>query len=95
MAAPFSIRKALKAMLGLAVAAYAAPQNAGDGSNPTYEVVNTFKAQMLNSTNAYRKMFGASPLTWNDDLATYAQNAANGCVFEHTVSQSCFTPCRL
>jgi hypothetical protein len=27
---------------------------------------------------------GAGPVSWNDDMAAFAQNASNTCVFKHT-----------
>lgn len=86
MTTHFSVRKALQAVLGLSLASYAAAQSAGDGNNPTYKVASTFQSEMMNSTNTYRALYGASAVTWSSTLAAYAQNAANGCVFEHTVS---------
>jgi hypothetical protein len=38
----------------------------------------------LDAHNTLRAKHGAAPLTWSDTLATYAQNWANRCVFEHS-----------
>ncbi len=39
---------------------------------------------VLNSVNVFRKQHNASPLSWNDTLASYAANHVSGCVFQHT-----------
>ena len=38
----------------------------------------------LAAHNAARAQYGASPLTWSDTLAAYAQQHASSCVFAHT-----------
>jgi|SRR5579862_6464309 len=38
----------------------------------------------LDSHNKYRALHGASALTWDDDLASYAASHASSCVFQHT-----------
>ncbi|PSR72395.1 hypothetical protein PHLCEN_2v11738 [Hermanssonia centrifuga] len=40
--------------------------------------------QYLTAHNSIRSQHGASPLTWSDDLASKAQQWANGCVFQHS-----------
>ena len=52
-----------------------------------------FQNQVLNSTNYFRAQHGASPLTWNTTLATYAQDYAQKCQWQHSVShiQHAFT----
>jgi len=40
---------------------------------------------VLNSTNYYRAQHQANPLRWDDSLASYAQNHAQQCLFEHSV----------
>jgi len=49
---------------------------------------NALQAAVLNSTNYYRAQHQASALTWDDGLATYAQNYANECAWQHSVSES-------
>lgn len=39
---------------------------------------------MLDAHNTYRAQNQAGPLTWSTTLASYAQEHASGCVFEHT-----------
>jgi hypothetical protein len=45
-----------------------------------------FKDAVLNSTNQYRAQHEASSVKWNQTLASYAQDHADGCEFKHTVS---------
>lgn len=40
--------------------------------------------QYLAAHNDFRAQHGADPLTWNDDLATKAQEWATRCIFEHS-----------
>jgi uncharacterized protein YkwD len=49
-----------------------------------------FKGTVLNVTNFYRQRHNASALTWNDTLANYAQNWANGCQWKHSVGNFSF-----
>lgn len=52
-----------------------------------------FRDAVLNSTNLYRRAYQAEPLTWDDTLASYAQDYAENCVWEHSVSLSnCAVP---
>ncbi|CAK4029313.1 DNA mismatch repair msh3 [Lecanosticta acicola] len=46
--------------------------------------MQSLDAQVLNSTNYYRRNFLASPLTWNDTLASYATKWAKGCIWKHS-----------
>lgn len=41
---------------------------------------------VLNSTNLYRSHHESRALTWNASLASYAQDYADGCKFQHSVS---------
>ncbi|KZT30346.1 PR-1-like protein [Neolentinus lepideus HHB14362 ss-1] len=40
--------------------------------------------QYLSAHNSVRAQHGASPLSWSDNLASKAQQWANGCVFQHS-----------
>jgi pathogenesis-related protein 1 len=40
--------------------------------------------QYLSSHNTVREQHGAADLTWNDPLASAAQQWASGCVFQHS-----------
>jgi Cysteine-rich secretory protein family len=59
--------------------------------SPSYTSETGFRGTVLNVTNLYRQQHNANPLTWNDTLANYAQNWANGCQFIHSVSN--FSSC--
>ena len=39
---------------------------------------------VLNGHNDFRASHGASPLSWDNTLADYANNQASRCVFEHS-----------
>ncbi|KAN0128370.1 CAP domain containing protein [Lactarius tabidus] len=41
-------------------------------------------ATWLSDHNSVRAQYGASDLTWSDDLSSKAQQWANGCVFKHS-----------
>lgn len=45
---------------------------------------NALANSVLNSTNIFRMQHNASPLSWNDTLASYAASHTSGCVFQHT-----------
>ena len=47
---------------------------------------DALQAAVLNSTNYYRAQHQANALTWDDDLAKYAQDYAKKCEWEHSVS---------
>jgi uncharacterized protein YkwD len=53
-----------------------------------------FEDAVLNSTNLYRAQHQANAVKWDDSLASYAQDHADGCKFEHTVSPSQSKPPR-
>ncbi|KAM0426197.1 hypothetical protein ACHAPT_008547 [Fusarium lateritium] len=46
-----------------------------------------YKSIMLNYHNIHRANHSAPDLVWDDTLAGYAENIANGCVFEHDMHQ--------
>lgn len=52
----------------------------------------SFQNAVLDSTNYYRGQHQANPLRWDDSLASYAQDYAQKCVFEHSVSLSPLRP---
>ena len=39
---------------------------------------------MLDAHNKYRALHSAPSLTWNENLASYAESHASNCVFDHT-----------
>lgn len=41
---------------------------------------------VLNSTNYYRAQHQANAISWDDSLASYAQNYAQKCIWQHSVS---------
>lgn len=45
---------------------------------------STFRAAILNSTNAYRRQHNASALVWNNTLQRFAEGVSGGCVFAHS-----------
>lgn len=53
--------------------------NSGGGSTSSSDI-NAY----LSAHNNVRAQHGAQPLTWDDNLASKAQQWANGCVFEHS-----------
>ncbi|KAF5968375.1 hypothetical protein FCOIX_11448 [Fusarium coicis] len=46
-----------------------------------------YNTVMLAYHNIHRLNHSASALEWDDELAGYAENTANGCVFEHDMNQ--------
>lgn len=44
-----------------------------------------FRDAVLNSTNLYRTQHEANAVKWDDSLASFAQDHADGCDFEHSV----------
>lgn len=51
-----------------------------------------FKGEMISAHNFFRGQHGATPLTWNNDLANKAQNWANTCNWSHDVSNPLPSP---
>lgn len=43
--------------------------------------------EALTGHNSFRSLHGASPLSWNNDLAAAANSWASRCVFEHSGGQ--------
>ncbi|MDI1493312.1 MAG: hypothetical protein OHK93_005100 [Ramalina farinacea] len=52
--------------------------------SPQYTSTSVLQSAVLNSTNTYRKQHDASPLTWNDTLASFADSHVQPCKFAHT-----------
>jgi uncharacterized protein YkwD len=50
----------------------------------SYTDATDLRTSILNSTNFYRYEHGANFLFWNTSLASYAQNWANKCIWEHS-----------
>jgi hypothetical protein len=59
---------------------------ANDATATSYTNDSSFRDGLLNVTNEYRVHHNASKLEWNTTLADYAQDLAEGCEFEHSVS---------
>ncbi|KAK4934157.1 hypothetical protein LTR28_010856 [Elasticomyces elasticus] len=52
--------------------------------SPSYTSDTLFQAAVLNSTNTYRAAHNATALAWNETLAAYAEEHAQGCVWGHS-----------
>jgi len=55
-------------------------------SQPSDSNLDSTAQSILDEHNKFRAMHGVSPLTWNSDLASFAESHASSCVFEHTNS---------
>jgi uncharacterized protein YkwD len=65
--------------------ALAAPQSLQDSSaSAEYTSDSTFQRAMLDVTNLYRRQHNASQLSWNDSLASTAQDWSQACKFSHS-----------
>lgn len=51
----------------------------------SYTSVSQFKSSVLSTTNAYRTTHNASNLVWNEKLASFANQWAKTCLWEHSV----------
>lgn len=49
------------------------------GHNKTMDI-----GDILHIHNKYRAIHRAPPLSWDNELASYAQNLANSCVYQHS-----------
>ena len=58
----------------------AAPASSGSDSTTSSSDISAY----LSAHNTIRAQHGASALTWSDELASKAQQWANGCVFQHS-----------
>ncbi|KAL4243480.1 hypothetical protein ABKN59_001155 [Abortiporus biennis] len=68
-----------KAQTTKAAAASPAAQSSGSGSTSSSDI-----SAYLSAHNSVRAQHGATALTWSDNLASKAQQWANGCVFQHS-----------
>ncbi|KAL4960287.1 putative extracellular SCP domain protein Pry1 [Aspergillus stella-maris] len=50
----------------------------------SYTSAKLFKSTVLDATNAYRKAYNASALSWNETLADFARDWAKTCAWEHS-----------
>ncbi|KDQ63808.1 hypothetical protein JAAARDRAFT_29854 [Jaapia argillacea MUCL 33604] len=58
--------------------------NTGGSSSSSSTTTGNDIDQYLSAHNSVRAQHGASALTWSDNLASKAQQWANGCVFQHS-----------
>ena len=65
---------------GITKAVAVGNNNTGSGSSS----LDTEAQQWLDLHNQARAQHGAAPLTWSSELATYAKNYANRCIWEHS-----------
>ncbi|KAF5006931.1 hypothetical protein FDECE_6720 [Fusarium decemcellulare] len=61
--------------------------DSSSGSTPDLSLEGSYSDVMLAYHNIHRANHSASALEWDDTLAGYAENTANGCVFEHDMDQ--------
>jgi len=54
---------------------------------PVYSAPTTEDQSCLDTHNQYRAQHGAPPLTWNSDMASYAEQSTTNCVMAHTGGQ--------
>ncbi|KAJ4266515.1 hypothetical protein NW762_004502 [Fusarium torreyae] len=64
----------------------AEPENTGS-TTPDLSLTRSYDKVMLAYHNIHRANHSAPDLEWDDELAGYAENTANGCVFEHDMDQ--------
>lgn len=55
-----------------------------DVSSPDSSSSSGLESDMLADHNSFRAQHGASSMTWNNEMASKAQQWANGCVFKHS-----------
>ncbi|KAM0348993.1 hypothetical protein ACHAPU_003927 [Fusarium lateritium] len=65
----------------------AEPEVKVEPSTPDLSLEGSYNDVMLNYHNIHRANHSAPALEWDDELAGYALNTANGCVFEHDMHQ--------
>ncbi|KAF4965929.1 hypothetical protein FSARC_6316 [Fusarium sarcochroum] len=64
----------------------AEPKKTSSGT-PDLSLDKSYDQVMLAYHNIHRANHSAPELAWDDELAGYAENTANGCVFEHDMKQ--------
>ncbi|KAL4907409.1 CAP domain-containing protein [Aspergillus multicolor] len=52
--------------------------------DPSYTSEQQFRSSILETTNTYRAAHNASDLSWNNTLADFAKDWAEGCKWEHS-----------
>ncbi|KAM0197719.1 hypothetical protein ACHAPQ_000070 [Fusarium lateritium] len=65
----------------------AAEPKVTEASTPDLSLDGSYDTVMLAYHNIHRANHSVSALEWDDELAGYAENTANGCVFEHDMDQ--------
>ncbi|KAI0704883.1 CAP domain-containing protein [Cytidiella melzeri] len=61
-----------------------APSTPASASSSSDQTSSSDIEQYLSAHNTIRAQHGASALTWSDELASKAQQWANGCIFQHS-----------
>lgn len=56
-------------------------------SQPPASNLGDYEKTILDASNLHRQNHSAAALVWDETLAQYAANTANGCVFEHDMKQ--------
>ena len=71
-------------VLASALSIFAAPSPEMNEAHELVERQQSNIMQMLTLHNNLRATHGANPLSWDNNLASKAQQWANGCVFQHS-----------
>lgn len=69
------------------VAPGANPANVRNKANndPSYTSSENFEGSMLDTHNKWRQEHGVSNVSWDPELAAYAESVSKGCEFRHSV----------
>ena len=68
------------------------PSNWCNAQTPIYADAAVFQSQILNSTNYWRGVHQAPPMSWDDSLAAFAEeNGVRDCINQHTFARVCFS----
>lgn len=59
------------------------PTQPSNGGTEKVPVSGSYQQVVLDQHNLHRKNHSSPDLKWSDELAQYAKNTAEGCVFEH------------